>query len=332
MNQLAKVAGVSVSTVSRALHGQPSIPEATRQRIQQLADRLGYRPDPMLDALGAYRRGLAKREYRPTLAVIASDPEWRRDLACRLYFEGARQRADALGYQLGAFVVAAGELSCQRLIGILETRGIRGVLVLPILNLTVDLSGLDGRFLVVAAGCKLPSPIVNRVSIDHFSAMGDAVRRLAAMGYRRPGLILRAEPPERAPDGTTHVGQLWKGVYLAECARQFGDLRIPVACFTDERSFERWVNRHKPDVLISQDRNVARLANALRCSLPIVYTMVDDDATLTGIHQNSRQVGRRAIDLIVADLYRSESDQTADAVKVLVATAWQEGTTAIPRR
>ncbi len=327
MNQLAKVAGVSVSTVSRALRSQPSIPEATRRRIQQLADKLGYRPDPMLEALGAYRRRLAKKEYRPTLAVVATSVDWREDLACRLYHEGAQRRAEALGYQLEVFVVSAGKLSSERLAGILETRGIRGVLILPILDVSVNLDLLPGKFLVVAAGYKFTSPFINRVSINHFAAVGGALQKLAAMGYRRPGLALRAEPAKRAPSGVTHVGQLWKGGYLAECAKQFPDLRIPVIQPADGRQLDRWRKRHRPDVIISQDRQIGRLmgSGSARPDVPIVYTMVDDDATLTGIHQNSWQVGRRAVDLLVTDLYRAESDAVIAPVTLLVGTAWQEG-------
>ena len=56
MSQLARVAGVHQSTVSRALRRDRSIPAATRQRIQALADKLGYRPHPLVSALVALRR------------------------------------------------------------------------------------------------------------------------------------------------------------------------------------------------------------------------------------------------------------------------------------
>ncbi len=44
VKDIAKKAGVSHSTVSRALHNHPLISEETRQRIQQIALELGYRP------------------------------------------------------------------------------------------------------------------------------------------------------------------------------------------------------------------------------------------------------------------------------------------------
>lgn len=331
MNQLAKAAGVSVSTVSRALRSQPSIPEETRRRIQQLADKFGYKPDPMLHALSVYRRGVTKKEYRPTIAVVATSADWREDLACRLYHEGALRRAEDLGYQLEVFVVAAGKLSCPRLAGILETRGVRGVLTLPILDASVDLELLPQKFLVVATGYKFKSPLINRISINHFSAMGVALEKLAGLGYRRPGLVLRAESPKKAPSGVTHVGKLWEGGYLAECAKQHPGLDIPVLQTADARQFDRWCERHAPDVLISQDRRVARLMGERCARFPIAYTMVDDDPALTGIHQNSSQVGRRAVDLLVADLYRAGPEPVAAPVTVLVGTAWQEGST-VPTR
>nr|WP_076389908.1 LacI family DNA-binding transcriptional regulator [Vaginimicrobium propionicum] len=45
IKDVAKVADVGVVTVSRALNGQPGVADATRQRIRQVADDLGYRPN-----------------------------------------------------------------------------------------------------------------------------------------------------------------------------------------------------------------------------------------------------------------------------------------------
>ncbi|MEO1020454.1 MAG: LacI family DNA-binding transcriptional regulator, partial [Pseudomonadota bacterium] len=43
-SDLARAAGVSISTVSRALSDQPGISRAMRRRIRDLADSLGYEP------------------------------------------------------------------------------------------------------------------------------------------------------------------------------------------------------------------------------------------------------------------------------------------------
>jgi DNA-binding LacI/PurR family transcriptional regulator len=45
MADIARQAGVSLSTVSRALNGSPAIPEVTRRRVQAIATSLNYRLD-----------------------------------------------------------------------------------------------------------------------------------------------------------------------------------------------------------------------------------------------------------------------------------------------
>lgn len=45
MNELAKLAGVSASTVSRALAGNPVINQQTRERVAELARELGFQPN-----------------------------------------------------------------------------------------------------------------------------------------------------------------------------------------------------------------------------------------------------------------------------------------------
>lgn len=60
MADVARAAGVHQTTVSLALRSHPRIPENTRKRIQQVAEEMGYRPNPLVSALIAQRRlGLA---------------------------------------------------------------------------------------------------------------------------------------------------------------------------------------------------------------------------------------------------------------------------------
>lgn len=67
MADLARWAGVSKSTVSRALNGDPRISEETRRRVTELARRLRYRPNLMAS-------GLATRRTNALGLVIPSPP------------------------------------------------------------------------------------------------------------------------------------------------------------------------------------------------------------------------------------------------------------------
>ena len=63
IEDVARAAGVSTATVSRALRGLPNVTEATRMRVRDAADRLGYVPSPSAASLVTGRTR--------TIAVVA---------------------------------------------------------------------------------------------------------------------------------------------------------------------------------------------------------------------------------------------------------------------
>jgi LacI family transcriptional regulator len=65
LRDVAKQCGVSVATVSAVVNGATWVPDETRARIQQVIDRLGYRPNQLARGLKT-RRGYA-------VGVIVSD-------------------------------------------------------------------------------------------------------------------------------------------------------------------------------------------------------------------------------------------------------------------
>lgn len=56
--EIAKLAGVSHSTISRALSGDARISDATRRRIMSIADEHDYRPNAMARSLNSQRSRL----------------------------------------------------------------------------------------------------------------------------------------------------------------------------------------------------------------------------------------------------------------------------------
>jgi len=51
IKDVAREAGVSISTVSRVLNGLDRVAESTRKTVLSTAERLGYKPDPLARAM-----------------------------------------------------------------------------------------------------------------------------------------------------------------------------------------------------------------------------------------------------------------------------------------
>src|SRR5688572_14522424 len=74
LRAVAEAAGVSLMTVSLALRNSPRVSSRTRTRIAQLADKLGYRPDPEISRLMSRLRP-ARSAGGVVLAMIDLLPE-----------------------------------------------------------------------------------------------------------------------------------------------------------------------------------------------------------------------------------------------------------------
>ncbi|KCZ55439.1 hypothetical protein HY29_11995 [Hyphomonas beringensis] len=96
MLELAKIARVDISTVSRALNNSPVVKESTRRRIQRIADEIGY-------AVNAPASSLRRKSARAIGMVIPLDQEAEQTMSDPFYLEmvGAVSQAAAdLDYDL----------------------------------------------------------------------------------------------------------------------------------------------------------------------------------------------------------------------------------------
>lgn len=55
LEQIAKLAGVSLTTASRVINGFPGVRPITRERVLQIIRQYGYQPNPMARSLAAQR-------------------------------------------------------------------------------------------------------------------------------------------------------------------------------------------------------------------------------------------------------------------------------------
>lgn len=326
---IAEIAGVSHMTVSLALRNDPRIPAPTRQRIQKLADEMGYRPNPAMSELMTRmrtRRTLAQDTIIAHLNASNKPGGWSEHYPGRDYIEGSRQRARELGYQLEEFWFHEPGMTSRRMTNILKTRGIRGVLaggVIPVVgHMSLDWS----EFAAATLGYSMWLPQMDRSVPDYAQNMSLAVRELKRLGYRRIGLAIWAKLDTR----TAHR---WTGGFLA--AQQHMRLadRVPLLepKTFDEPTFARWFLKNKPDVVIGPDARMITWLRNLGQRVPqnvgFVNLVKRPGDTAAGVEQNARAIGAAAIDLIVSRLKHNEFGIPSIPRLVHIPGAWSPGDT-----
>jgi LacI family transcriptional regulator len=191
---VAQAAGVSQSTVSRALRGDPRVREDTRRLIQETAERLGYRPSwvdpqspPRSRTIGVVVSDLTN-PFFPTLLTPVHD------------------ELQIMGYRVVLFAERTDLPTGQEALVNLLDRSIDGVLVTT--------ATLDSRLGEALAGRRLPVALLNRyvdgmdvdrVIADNYQGGRAAARHVLDLGHRTVGVI-------RGPANTSTSRDRYAGV------------------------------------------------------------------------------------------------------------------------
>src|SRR3954468_5925324 len=109
LEEIARRARVSRSTVSRVMRHDPRISPGTAERVRTVAKELNYRPNPLLSTLMERVRVGRDLSYQGTIGIVTdreADPShWYSNSTgswSRIHF-GAMQRAQERGYKVECF-------------------------------------------------------------------------------------------------------------------------------------------------------------------------------------------------------------------------------------
>lgn len=180
MADVARLAGVATSTVSRALSGSPLVNEETRSRILELAASLNY-------TINVSARNLRRGSNR-TIAVVVSDYEERRqDLSDPFFLSMLGRLADALTDR--GFNMLVARVSSQHLdtaAHYYETGLALGVIMIGQWRHHDQLNQLAARRVpLVVWGAKLDQQLYCTVGSDNVQGGDQAVSHLIKLGRRR---------------------------------------------------------------------------------------------------------------------------------------------------
>lgn len=333
LRDIARQLNLSHSTVSRALHDDPRISPATRDRVHAAAREKGYRPDPLLSALVHHR---LHRGARPVQAELAWINGWSAPSRLRafrefdLYWQGAADEAARAGFRLTEFILDR-NMSPARLAEIFTARGIHGLLIPPHGASAGDASGLDwtgfpwDAFSVVRFGHSLPCPRAHVVTGNQLHNGVLAFERAREKGYRRTGLVI-------SEHATTRFSA---GYLFAQMKAASGPVLPPLQFDSRDEAIalprlDAWLREHQPDAILTDRPDLrpllARLGRRVPADIGIATFSVLDGAIDSGIDQNSEEIGRNALRLLISLIHHHERGLPAISRELLIEGRWVDGT------
>jgi len=248
MRDIAEACGVNHATVSRALQDSPLISAETRRKIREAADRLGYRPDPMVSALVKYRNSFIDRKSSVRMAILIGrylKDHWQGLIrACREY-------ADRLGYDFEEYYWDPA-ISGERHSEILRSRGVRGI-ILTSLTDSQAIECLELRweyFSVVMVGRVIEEPRLNEVLSGTFQSVRLCLRKVYELGYKRPGLLVLDRLNARSSDRL-------RSSYVGFMSMMPESMRLDPLVIDETHKKEtperirNWMETCRPDVVIT---------------------------------------------------------------------------------
>jgi LacI family transcriptional regulator len=174
IKEVAREAGVSVATVSRVFNEKGPIREETRQRILEVALRLGYAPNATARSLITKKTG--------TLGVLLPD------LYGEFFSEvirGIDLAARRSGYHILVSSSHSDRSEVEAVLRALRGR-VDGLIVMsPEADARALEANLPGTLPLVLLNCPVEGAAFDSINIDNYGGAAAMVRHLAALGHRR---------------------------------------------------------------------------------------------------------------------------------------------------
>ncbi len=312
IKDIARLAGVSHSTVSRALRNSPLIPAATAERIQRIASETGY-------TASAVARSLVTRRTHTVGVVVTSIA----DPFNSEVFAGIEELANQRGY---AVVLANSQGHADREIAVVRTlqeQRIDGVLVAS--------SRVGALYIPLLSQLQIPIVLINNhhagefvhsVAIDNVDGAYQAVRHLIALGHRDIAYIgdrfgLESDADRRAgyrkalreakispPREFTNAGDGKPEGGMGAARELLRGTRKPSAIFCYNDMTALGVLREAADQGLELPRDLSVVGFDDLFFAPLL------NPPLTTIHQPRVEIGRVAMELLLALLAHRPAEKT----------------------
>jgi LacI family transcriptional regulator len=311
LRDIAAETGFHFTTVGLALRASSQLPKATIEKVRTVADRLGYRPSPLLSALSSFR----SHPQRTLTGIIGflCTYDFRlvaeTDVRAHRMFRAASAFADARGFKLEPIQIDLVDPNPAHVAAVLEARGIHGIILPPLMPRAGPFMNLAwDKFSVVGVGYSITNLRPHRVCFSHFQGMLLQLRKLRERGYERIGLTMNNEVNVR-------TGGNLLGALLAE--QRGHDRRcwiepcLVANATTDRKKIIEWIRREKPDCVLLDGAETFELIKAEGFRVPedfgVALTSREDETSpIAGIDEQDEHLGEAAVDFVISLLCMDE--------------------------
>lgn len=323
IKDVAAVAGVSTQTVSRVINNRPDVADSTRVRVNEIVERLGYRPDVLARSMSR------RRSY--TLGVVTAGLKY---IGPNRVLHGITDAAEQVGYglllkQLPSFGATEVESILDRLV----ERRVEGVIwAVP------EVGDNHGWLQEYASRLNLPIVVTSTrqqpdtyvVVIDNYEGGQLVTRHLIEQGYRHIGHISGPlvwwEAQQRK--------NAWADV-LAEAGLQVGDNCWSEGNWSSASGYQAALQLFEqyPEmdaIFVANDQmalSVLQVAAARGIAVPQQLGVVGFDCIpesayflppLTTVDQDQHELGTRAVQVLIQMIDSDDNGEKRPPTKRLV--------------
>jgi LacI family transcriptional regulator len=305
LHDVARMAGVSIATVSRVVHGQDRVREATRIRVRQAIEELGYVPDGAAQSLS--------RRRKDVIGLVCVERELeRRDIENEglLYYDLVLRGVEACirnrNWSLLITFMAGDRPDFRRLDSL--TGNADGMLIGEGFVASGIIERLAARVPVVVIAGAPGERAADVVAADNFSGAAAVITHLIADHGRRR--LFHVDGPPNSPDSRERRLALEHVLRANPQCQLVGSVQGLLSVHSGEQAVEQLLARHRdalPEAVVCANDQMAigvirgLGAAAVRVPEDVAVVGFDDilsaslySPPLTTVHQPMRMLGERA--------------------------------------
>lgn len=228
INDVAKKAGVAVSTVSKVLNNYPNVSEETKRKVNEAVKELNYVPNLIASALSS------KNNRRIALVVFINNQRQAIDEINMQYLFGAFNKAKELGLEVVPIFSSIIEgLDEDELIRYFNSLSVSGIIIYSLTNTHYAFLDIIEKqlFNIVVVDAPLYNEKTSSVMVDHYRGQYDVAKESLDKVFCTKMLYLAG-----GRDGFVTQMRL-KGIM--ELRDEYGfDLEIEYADFSEKKAYQ----------------------------------------------------------------------------------------------